>query len=117
MATNSRRRRHSDFLALAPDYDLTFTRPIFSQQGFFAKRMAQRLESGSYFIRATGISSKTPLSSQSLPMIGSQSARGSLESRRFYIADEWKFGWNSRFFRTKCTLTTITAGQRFHTIL
>src|SRR5208283_3937796 len=84
------------FWALAPDYDLTFTPTYFSQQGFFAKaEWRQRLESGSYFIRATGISEQNPAVFPVSPYgSGSQSARGSLESKGdFYIADEWKFGW------------------------
>jgi len=84
------------FWALAPDYDLTFTPTYFSQQGFFAKaEWRQRLESGTYFIRATGISEQNPAVFPVSPYgSGSQSARGSLESKGdFYIADEWKFGW------------------------
>ena len=49
------------FWALAPNYDLTFTPTYFSQQGFFANaEWRQRLESGEYYIRATGISEQNP---------------------------------------------------------
>ena len=84
------------FWALAPDYDLTFTPTYFSQQGFFANaEWRQRFESGEYYIRATGIDEQNrtvfPLSPYGS---GDQSLRGSFESKGlFYIADQWKFGW------------------------
>ncbi len=84
------------FWALAPDYDLTFTPTYFSQQGFFANaEWRQRLESGEYYIRATGISEQNPTSFPVAPYgSGNESLRGSLESKgQFYIADQWKFGW------------------------
>jgi len=84
------------FWALAPDYDLTFTPTYYSQQGFFAKaEWRQRLESGEYYIRATGISEQNPAVFPLAPYgSGNQSLRGSFESKgQFYIADQWKFGW------------------------
>ena len=84
------------FWALAPDYDLTFTPTYYSQQGFFAKaEWRQRLESGEYYIRATGISEQNPTVFPLSPYgSGNQSLRGSFESKgQFYIADQWKFGW------------------------
>jgi LPS-assembly protein len=84
------------FWALAPNYDLTLTPTYFSQQGFFGKmEWRQRLDSGEYFIRATGIDEQNravfPLSPYGS---GEQSLRGSFESKGdFYIADAWKFGW------------------------
>ena len=84
------------FWALAPDYDLTLTPTYFSQQGFFGKaEWRQRLDSGEYFIRATGIDEQNrtvfPLSPYGS---GNQSLRGSFESKgQFSIADQWKFGW------------------------
>ncbi|MGH6848241.1 MAG: LPS-assembly protein LptD [Methylocella sp.] len=84
------------FWALAPDYDLTFTPTYYSQQGFFASATwRQRLESGEYYIRATGISEQNPTVFP-LPPYGSgnESLRGSFESKgQFNIADQWKFGW------------------------
>jgi LPS-assembly protein len=84
------------YWALAPDYDLTFTPTYFSQQGFFAKaEWRQRLDSGQYYIRATGISEQNPAVFPVSPYgSGSESLRGSLESKGdFAIADQWKFGW------------------------
>jgi len=84
------------FWALAPDYDLTFTPTYYSQQGFFAKaEWRQRLQSGEYYIRATGISEQNPAVFPLAPYgSGNQSLRGSFESKsQFYITDQWKFGW------------------------
>jgi LPS-assembly protein len=84
------------FWALAPDYDLTFTPTYYSQQGFFANaEWRQRLESGEYYIRATGISEQNPAVFPLAPYgSGNQRLRGSFESKgQFYIADQWKFGW------------------------
>ncbi len=84
------------FWALAPDYDFTFTPTYFSQQGFFAKaEWRQRLESGEYYIRATGISEQNRTVFPLAPYgSGNQSLRGSFESKgQFNIADQWKFGW------------------------
>jgi LPS-assembly protein len=84
------------FWALAPNYDLTFTPIYYSQQGFFANaEWRQRFENGEYYIRATGIDEQNrtvfPLSPYGS---GDQSLRGSFESKgNFYIADQWKFGW------------------------
>jgi LPS-assembly protein len=84
------------FWALAPDYDLTFTPTYYSQQGFFGNaEWRQRFETGQYYIRATGIDEQNrtvfPLSPYGS---GNQSLRGSFESKGdFYIADQWKFGW------------------------
>ena len=84
------------FWALAPNYDLTFTPTYYSQQGFFAKaEWRQRLESGEYYIRATGISEQNPTVFPLAPFgSGNQTLRGSFESKgQFHIADQWKFGW------------------------
>lgn len=84
------------FWALAPDYDFTFTPTYFTQQGFFAKgEWRQRLDNGTYFIRATGISEQNHAVFPASPYgAGNQSLRGSLESRGdFFITDQWKFGW------------------------
>jgi LPS-assembly protein len=84
------------FWALAPDYDFTFTPTYFSQQGFFAKaEWRQRFETGEYYIRATGIAEQNNTVFPVAPYgSGDQSLRGSFESKGlFYIADQWKFGW------------------------
>ncbi|GEM_PF-47995 len=84
------------FWALAPNYDLTVTPTYFSEQGFFASALwRQRLDSGQYYIQATGIAEQNPGAFPPSPYGSSeQSTRGSLESKGdFAIADEWKFGW------------------------
>jgi LPS-assembly protein len=84
------------FWALAPDYDLTFTPTYYSQQGFLGKaEWRQRLESGEYYVRATGISEQNPANFPLAPYgAGNRTLRGSFESKgELYIADQWKFGW------------------------
>lgn len=84
------------FWALAPDYDLTVTPTYYSQQGFFGSaEWRQRFESGSYYIRATGIAEQNPGIFPQPPYgSGDQSLRGSLESKgQFLITDQWRFGW------------------------
>jgi LPS-assembly protein len=84
------------FWDLAPNYDLTLTPTYYSQQGFFANATwRQRLESGEYYIHATGISEQNPAVFP-VPPYGSADdrLRGSFESKgEFNIADQWKFGW------------------------
>src|ERR1700730_12326906 len=92
------------FWALAPDYDLTLTPTYYSQQGFFASATwRQRLESGEYYIRATGISEQNPAVFPLAPFgSGSQTLRGSFESKgQFTIADQWKFGWEVNLLSVK----------------
>ncbi|HUB63082.1 MAG TPA: LPS-assembly protein LptD [Methylocella sp.] len=84
------------YWALAPDYDFTFMPTYFTQQGFFAKaEWRQRLDYGEYYIRATGIAEQNPAVFPVSPYgSGDQSLRGSFESKgQYYIADQWKFGW------------------------
>ncbi|HTV32327.1 MAG TPA: LPS-assembly protein LptD [Methylocella sp.] len=84
------------FWALAPNYDVTFTPTYFSQQGFFGKLdWRQRLDDGEYYIRATGIAEQNPAVFPVSPYgSANESLRGSFESKGlFYIADQWKFGW------------------------
>jgi len=84
------------FWALAPDYDLTFTPTYFSQQGFFAKaEWRQRLESGSYLSGLREYPSKTPLSSQSLPMAPAASPRAARWKARAISISlmNGNFGW------------------------
>lgn len=84
------------FWALAPNYDLTVTPTVYSQQGFFASaEWRHRLDNGDYSIRATGINQ---LNGSLFPMApfdgGNTTLRGSVESKgKFEVADHWKFGW------------------------
>jgi len=96
MATNSAPASAFRFFGHLRRLRLDVHADLFFPAGVFAKaEWRQRLESGSYFIRATGISEQNPAVFPVSPYgSGSQSARGSLESKGdFYIADEWKFGW------------------------
>jgi len=84
------------FWDLAPNYDLTVTPTYFSKQGFFGSaEWRQRLDNGSYYVRATGIAEQNPSVFPPSPYgSADQSLRGSLESKgNFNINDQWKFGW------------------------
>ena len=84
------------FWALAPNYDLTVTPTALQKQGFFgAAEFRHRLETGEYYVRATGIPELNK-GNFAIPPFGSgdHKYRGSLESRgQFQIADNWKAGW------------------------
>lgn len=96
------------FWAIAPDYDLTVTPTYLSRQGLLGQaQWRQRLENGSYDIRAAGISQLDPdafLPSPRGP--GDRRERGSLESTGlFYINDRWKWGWDASLVSDKWFLT------------
>jgi LPS-assembly protein len=83
------------YVALAPDYDVTFTPMITSRQGpVLQGEWRQRLMDGSYTIRATGVfqldKSVFPTDSA-----GYRDWRGSVESAgQFKIGDQWVWGWD-----------------------
>jgi LPS-assembly protein len=83
------------YIALAPDYDVTFTPMITSRQGpVLQGEWRQRLMDGSYTIRATGVfqldKSVFPTDSA-----GYRDWRGSVESAgQFKIGDQWVWGWD-----------------------
>ena len=83
------------YVALAPDYDVTFTPMITSRQGpVMQGEWRQRLMDGSYTIRATGVfqldKSVFPTDSA-----GYRDWRGSVESAgQFKIGDQWVWGWD-----------------------
>jgi LPS-assembly protein len=85
------------FFNLAPNYDLTVKPTYFSRQGLFGDvEWRQRLATGSYNIRGTGIYQLDPGAFDAAPYgAGSERWRGSLESQgQFYINDKWKYGWD-----------------------
>ncbi|WP_034993368.1 LPS-assembly protein LptD [Beijerinckia mobilis] len=84
------------FWALAPNYDLTLTPTVFTNQGFFGSaEWRHRLENGYYSIRANGIIESNPSAFSPSPWSsGNHKDRGSFESTgQFSIADHWKVGW------------------------
>lgn len=92
------------FLALAPNYDLTFTPTILSRQGFLGQvEWRHRLINGSYSIRATGIDQLDPGVFPKEPYgAGDRALRGALETNgKFFINDRWTFGWDLALFSDK----------------
>lgn len=85
------------FFNLAPSYDLTLTPTYFSSQGpFLDAEWRQRLETGQYNIRITGIDQQNPNLFPVYPYdSGDRRLRGSLQSKgEFYLNDKWKWGWD-----------------------
>jgi LPS-assembly protein len=85
------------FFNLAPNYDLTVKPTYLSRQGLFGDvEWRQRLQTGSYNIRGTGIYQLDPGAFDAAPYgAGSERWRGSLESQgQFYINEKWKYGWD-----------------------
>jgi LPS-assembly protein len=85
------------FLNLAPSYDLTLNPAYFSSQGpFLDAEWRQRLDTGQYDVRATGIFQQDPSLFPAYPYdSGDRRWRGSLESKgEFYLNDKWKWGWD-----------------------
>ncbi len=85
------------FYNLAPNYDLTVTPTVFSEQGFFGSaEFRQRFANGLYYIRASGIDQLNPSTFFSEPYgAGDKRLRGDIDSKgEFQLSDEWKFGWS-----------------------
>lgn len=85
------------FFNLAPNYDLTVTPTVFTQQGFFGSaEFRQRFENGMYYIRASGIDETNPSSFAAPPYgAGERALRGALQTKgEFAINENWKFGWD-----------------------
>ncbi len=92
------------FYNLAPNYDLTVTPTVFSEQGFFgAAEFRQRFANGLYYIKATGIDQLNPSKFLAAPYgAGDRDLRGSITTKgEFAITDQWKFGWNIAAFSDK----------------
>jgi LPS-assembly protein len=90
------------YLALAPDYDATFTPMITSRQGpVLQGEWRQRLMDGSYMVRATGVfqldKSVFPTTSD-----GYRDWRGSVESTgQFNLGPQWVWGWDGTVLSDK----------------
>ena len=92
------------FWNLAPNFDLTLTPTVLSQQGFLGQaEFRQRLMKGAYSIRASGIYQADPGAFSASPYgTGNRALRGSIESTgKFYINENWKYGWDVALFSDK----------------
>jgi LPS-assembly protein len=93
------------YLALAPDYDVTFTPLITSRQGpVLQGEWRQRLMDGSYNIRATGV---YQLDKGVFPTdsAGYRDWRGSVESAgQFKLGEQWVWGWDGTVLSDKTFL-------------
>ncbi|HEY7245484.1 MAG TPA: LPS-assembly protein LptD [Xanthobacteraceae bacterium] len=93
------------YLALAPDYDATFTPMITTRQGpVLQGEWRQRLMDGSYTIRATGVfqldKGVFPTDSP-----GYRDWRGSVESAgQFNLGPQWVWGWDGTVLSDKTFL-------------
>ncbi len=85
------------FWELAPNYDLTITPTLLSNQGLLGQaEWRHRLDNGSYNFRAAGIFQQDKGAFLPSPNgAGDRDFRGSLESAgRFLINDKWQWGWD-----------------------
>jgi LPS-assembly protein len=93
------------YWALAPDYDLTFTPMITTRQGpLLQAEWRQRLMSGSYSIRASGLFQldKSVFINNGVQTPGYRDWRGAIESTgQFNITDMWTWGWNGTLLTDK----------------
>jgi LPS-assembly protein len=82
------------YWAIAPDLDATFSPRITSRQGvLFQGEFRQRLENGSYQIRAYGIDQLDPGAFAGQP--GDRQFRGGVETKgQFALSDKWVWGWD-----------------------
>jgi LPS-assembly protein len=87
------------YWALAPDYDATFTPMITTRQGpLLQGEFRQRLISGSYSIRGTGIFqlNKDVFLKPGHETPGYRDWRGSVETTgQFNMSDKWVWGWDA----------------------
>lgn len=82
------------YFALAPSYDATFSPRFMTKQGpLLQGEWRQRLENGSYTLRAAGLyqTDKNEFNNTD----GYKTFRGSLETRgRFNLSPNWAWGWD-----------------------
>jgi LPS-assembly protein len=85
------------FWALAPNYDVTLTPNFLTEQGLLGDvEWRQRLETGAYSIRLSGINQADPNAFTASPYgAGDRRFRGSFESKgQFFFNENWKYGWD-----------------------
>jgi len=91
------------FWALAPDYDFTFSPMFTTKQGpLLQGEWRQRLDNGSYTVRAAGINQLDKdyfLRSEGPATPGFRDFRGNIDSAgQFNITDKWLWGWTGSVF-------------------
>jgi LPS-assembly protein len=94
------------YWALSPSYDVTITPTITSNQGVLMQgEWRQRLDNGSYSIRAAGIDQLNPglFASKFGPTYaGNTQFRGSIDSTgQFNLNDKWTWGWDALLLSDK----------------
>ncbi|GGF87020.1 LPS-assembly protein LptD [Azorhizobium oxalatiphilum] len=86
------------FWNIAPDRDITLDPMFFNEQGVLMRgEWRQRLDNGSYSIRAAGIDQqdKEAFYNSGAPLPGYRDQRGLVETHgQFAINDYWTFGWD-----------------------
>jgi LPS-assembly protein len=87
------------YLALAPDYDMTFSPRLMTTQGVLARgEFRQRLIDGAYSIRASGIyqlDKNKFVRDNGTTTPGYRDFRGSIESSgQFALSEKWAWGWD-----------------------
>ena len=85
------------FWAPAPNYDLTVTPTLYSQQGLFLdSEWRHQLINGAYRVRVSGIFQNDPGTFQKPPSgPGNDRFRGAFEtSGQFFLNERWRFGWD-----------------------
>src|SRR5262249_55642479 len=96
------------YFALAPDYDFTFAPMITSKQGpLLQGEWRQRLLTGSYTIRATGMfqADKDVFIQDGVKTPGYLDWRGSVQSwGQFNLSDKWVWGWDGTLLSDKTYL-------------
>ncbi|MBV9557108.1 MAG: LPS-assembly protein LptD, partial [Pseudolabrys sp.] len=104
------------YWTLAPNYDLTFSTLLTTQQGaLFQGEWRHRLVSGSYSIRAAGIFQTDPGYFAARDGAGSPTAntfRGAVEtSGQFALSDKWVWGWTGILVTDSQFLTDYRRSQ------
>ena len=107
------------YWALSPYYDLTVTPTITSKQGVLMQgEWRQRLENGSFAIRAAGIDQLDPglfASQFGATYPGNTQFRGSLDSTgQFALNDKWVWGWDALLLSDKFFLQDYGLYQRYY---
>jgi LPS-assembly protein len=82
------------YWAIAPDYDATFSPRVMSRQGVLLQgEFRQRLENGSYQVRAYGIDQLDRGAFTGQP--GDRQFRGGIDTKgQFALNDKWVWGWD-----------------------
>ncbi len=110
------------YMALAPDYDMTFAPMITTKQGpLLQGEFRQRLLTGAYQIRAAGIYQLDPgyfVHSNGVATPGDRRWRGSLESAgQFALNTKWVWGWDGLLPSDRTFLQNYNPGlSKYHSL-